>query len=257
MYIDRREQYKTLKLLGKGAFAEVYLVEDGKGRRFACKVCGNAGISQQEAACQRAVRHSLFPVLYDFWLEESSGYLLMEYVPGESLEALLRHRGRLPIRRAAQIGRLLAEGLEYLHRRHGLLFRDVKPANVAVTKEGSVKLLDFGCACPPGKIIDRAGTPGFGAPEQFVEGGELTAAADVYGLGRTLQSMAGGRAAGLFREIADKCTLEDPAQRLPDMREVGELLALCAGEGRAKPDARQRAILSGELRLIKDVCRTG
>lgn len=253
MYIGVRERYKVIRLLGKGAFAEVYLAEDRAGRKYACKVCERAEMAEREAGLQRGITHPLFPGFFDFWREEGRGCILMEYVPGDSLENILRREGVFPEGKAAEIGIRLAEGLGYLHEREEpLIFRDVKPSNVILMPEGGVRLLDMGCACPPGKSADRAGTPGFGAPEQFEPGAMQQAASDVYGLGRTLQEMTGEDCRGLFRKIADKCTALCPEERLPDMRETAGLLRLCTGR-RGRMSARQRAVLRGEIRVVKDI----
>lgn len=254
MYIGVGEKYKVIRLLGKGAFAEVYLVKDRCGGVYACKMGEREEMLKREADCQRGMIHPLFPIFYDFWQEGGRGYILMEYVPGESLEGILRRKGRFRRKEAAEVGVCLAEGLRYLHERgEPLVFRDVKPSNVMLTPEGSVKLLDPGCACSPGKSNDRAGTPGFGAPEQFEPEGMLTPAADVYGLGRTLQEMLGENNRGLLKKITDKCTVFDPEERLPDMWETAELLRYCTGERRGRMSARQKAVLRGEIRVIKDI----
>lgn len=254
MYTGRGKQYKVLRRLGKGAFAEVYLVEDSAGRAYACKVCERPEMLEREAEIQKGINHPLFPVFFEFWQEEAKGCLLMEHVPGESLESILRREGRFRGEKAAEIGVRLAEGLRYLHERENpLIFRDVKPSNVMLTPEGNVKLLDFGCACAPGKNVDRAGTPGFGAPEQFEPEELQTAAADVYGLGRTLQAIAGEKCRGLLKRVTDKCTAICPEERLPDMWETAELLRLCGGKRRARRSSRQRAVLQGEIRVVKNI----
>ena len=254
MYIGVREKYKVIRLLGKGAFAEVYLVEDRIGHVYACKVCERAEMLEREAGFQSGITHPLFPVLFDFWRDEGRGCILMEFVPGKSLEYILHREGTLRKEKAAEIGVKLAEGLGYLHEREEpLVFRDVKPSNVILMPEGGVKLLDIGCACPPGKCADRAGTPGFGAPEQFEQDAVQGTAADVYGLGRTLQEMTGDNCRGLLRKIADRCTALCPEERLPNMRETAELLQLCTGQRRRRMSARQRAVLRGEIRVVKDI----
>lgn len=254
MDISIGEKYKVIRLLGRGAFAEVYLAEDCAGGTYACKVSERAELLEREAECQKGIMHPLFPTFFDFWRRESRGCILMEYVPGESLESILHREGALQARRAAEIGIRLAEGLRYLHERSTpLIFRDVKPSNVMVTPEGGVKLLDLGCVCPAGKCTDRAGTPGFAAPEQFEPGEMQGAAADVYGLGRTLQEMLGGNGRGLLKKIADKCTVSDPGERLPDMWETAELLRLCTRKRRGKMSSRQKALLQGKLRVVKDI----
>lgn len=255
MYMSRRKTYRRIRLLGRGAFAEVYLVEDDAGRAYACKVCGRAEMLAREADFQKTAAHSLFPVFFDYWREGDMACLLMEYVPGESLESFIRREGPLQQGKAAEIGVRLAEGLLHLHEgAEPLIFRDVKPSNVMLTPEGGVKLLDFGCVCRPGKSADRAGTPGFGAPEQFEQGGIQTAAADVYGLGRTLQETAGENCRGLLKRITERCTADSPEERLPNMRETAELLLLCTGERRGRMSARQKAVLRGKIKVVKEIC---
>lgn len=230
-------------------------MEDGAGQTYACKVCSHVELLVREAGFQRETDHPLFPAFFDFWREDGVGCLLMEYVEGHSLDSILRREGALTDRRAAEIGCQLAAGLSYLHeKKEPLLFRDVKPSNVMLTPEGAVKLLDFGCACRPGKSTDRAGSPGFGAPEQFEPGKMQTAAADVYGLGRTLKEITGGSCRGLLKKITDRCTADSPEERLWNMREAEELLLLCAGERAVRMSARQRAVLRGEIRVVKDIC---
>ena len=249
----RDGKYRLRGLLGRGAFAEVYLVEDSAGRKYACKVSRRADLLEREARFQRAAAHPLFPAFYDYWREEK-GYLLMEYVQGENLEEILRRRGPFSDRKAAEIGCRLAEGLKYLHEgREPLLFRDVKPANVMMTPEGDVKLVDFGCVCPLGENADMAGSPGFGAPEQFLPEGVQTVRADVYGLGRTLQEIAGGKSGGLLKKVTDKCTVKEAEDRLPDMWETAGLLECCAGRPGARLDRRRKAILRGDIRMLKSV----
>lgn len=247
-------KYRVRRLLGRGAFAEVYLVEDGVGREYACKVSRRSDLLEREAGYQRGAAHPLFPAVFDYWREEQ-GYLLMEYVRGGNLEEILRRKGPFSDRQAAGIGCRLAEGLGYLHEgKEPLLFRDVKPANVMLTPEGDVKLVDFGCVCPLGRNADMAGSPGFGAPEQFAPEGILTVRADVYGLGRTIREITGGKCTGLLKKVTDKCTEEEAENRLPDMWEAAGLLRCCTGQSGAGLSPRGKAILRGDLRILKSVC---
>lgn len=248
------KKYRFAKCLGSGAFAEVYLVEDRAGQKYACKTSGQAELLAKEAEFQRAAEHPLFPSFFDFWQENGRGYILMEYVPGENLAVILRREGPFPDRQAAKIGCRLAEGLGYLHEgQRPLVFRDVKPSNVMLTPEGAARLLDFGCVCPVGRNIDRAGTRKFSAPEQFLPGGRQTAAADVYGLGKTLQALTGERTGGLLKRITDRCIRQNPEERISNMRELGELLRLCADGGRVKIGDRQAAVLKGEIKVLQDI----
>lgn len=231
----RRRGYLCHEKLGKGAFSEAYRVEDAGGRMYACKISGNATLLEREAEVMKKAGHPLFPQCFRFWTRGGLGYLIMEYVPGSSLETMLRRRGGFSPRQVTRAGMELAEGLLRLHESQGrYLFRDVKPANVMVRQDGRIKLLDFGCVCSMGEKRDScAGTPGFGAPEQFEAGRILTEACDVYGLGRTLEEMLrkgeppgkngkrGGRKEEIRRkdleELLKACTAREPEKRIPDM----------------------------------------
>lgn len=258
--LDKRG-YTVRRFLGRGAFSGVYEVEErGTGRRAACKISGNLRLLKREEEILRRLGHPLFPEYYGSWQEGGKGFLLMEEVQGENLARLIRRGLRLSARQAAEIGIELAEGLLYLHEsRPQIIFRDVKPENIMLGKDGGVKLLDFGCACETetGERT-RAGTPGFAAPEQLAEGGEQTLLCDVYGLGRTLQELlrageaharnggSGGkhlcrRCKGLgerrdrrrLERLLDACVEEKPSVRPPDMRVVAAALSqICSPGGR-------------------------
>lgn len=244
-------KYELKELLGKGAFSRVYLAADKSGRSYACKVSGSSHLLEREAEILRRIHHPLFPGYVDYG-QEGMGWLVMEYIQGETLERILRHQGTFSPERAAEIGRSLAEGLMYLHeRQEPLLFRDIKPANVMLEPDGKVKLLDFGCACFAGEKSSIAGTPGFGAPEQFVAGSPQGIAVDVYGLGQTLRAMAGNGCGGRLGKVIERCTEKRPEKRLPDMRYAAELLSVCCGKGRFSDI--QRAVLQGKILVQKNI----
>ena len=184
--------YIMRRLLGRGAFSRVYSVEErSTGRRAACKVGENGKLFKREEEILKRLKYPLFPEYYGSWKEDRSFFLLMEEVVGESLAGLIKRGECLPVCQIAGVGMELAEGLLYLHEsRPAIIFRDVKPENIILRKDGHVKLLDFGCACMPDTADGtRAGTPGYSAPEQLAEGGAQTCLCDVYGLGRTLQEL--------------------------------------------------------------------
>lgn len=195
----RRRGYLCLGQLGKGAFSRVCLVERGDGGRVcACKISENARILEKEARVMALLEHSLFPEYIDSFREAGLGFLFSEYVAGCSMEEMLGRRGHFTPAQTVRAGIALAEGLRHLHeRRERFLFRDVKPSNIMIRQDGKIKLIDLGCACSlEAGVCSRAGTPGFAAPEQLSGEERLTAACDVYGLGRTLEAMlgdAGGR----------------------------------------------------------------
>lgn len=246
-------RYRAIRLLGKGAFSEVYLTVDARGNRFACKVSEKGDLLMREADFQSKIRHPLFPGFEDAWRTGDKAWLLMEYIQGENLENIIRRDGCFSSEQTAEAGKKLAEGLLYLHeRQEPLLFRDIKPSNVMVERNGSVRLLDLGCVCRAGEGSGAAGTPGFGAPEQFEPGSIQGTAADVYGLGRTLLAMAGKNCERKLRKVIDKCTMTEPEERLPDMRYAAELLSVCC-EGGGRFSSVQRAVLQGRISVRKNI----
>jgi eukaryotic-like serine/threonine-protein kinase len=159
--------------------------------------------------------------------------LIMETLDGETLAHLIeRTPGGLPPEDVKWLGLHLASALRYLHRRD-LLHLDVKPANV-VAEAGRAKLLDLSCARPPGRYENGLGTWCYLSPEQE-DGGDLTAAADVWGLGMTLYEAATGdevegrppsargRTAEELAAVIDACLRPDPQHR-PSLEEVMQRL---------------------------------
>ncbi len=242
--------YDCVKLLGQGAFSTVYCVRNkADGRLYACKISEKVSLLEREAELMSLLRHPLFPEYGSFRQEAGLGFLLREYIDGVCVEAMLRQGRYFTVEQTVHIGLELAGGLLYLHERpEHFLFRDVKPANVVIRREGGVKLIDLGCVCSAEeKITSQAGTRGFAAPEQFwekVSGEELllTTSCDVYGLGQTLKAMSGpeksfwdggrGRNRKRLERILDACTKEDVSERMPGMREVMAVLEHDFGKGR-------------------------
>ncbi len=209
---------------------------------------------EREALFQGQVNHPLFPAYIGHGEQEGMEWILMEYVGGENMETLLRRQGCFSSRKTAEIGIKIAEGLSCLHERgRPILFRDIKPANIMLEESGRVRLMDFGCACYVGEGKALAGTPEFGAPEQFTEGRIQGVACDVYGLGQTLKRLAGKNCDRRLRRVLDRCTRQKPEERLPDMRWVIELLEACnGGKGRGFCEV-QRAVLGGKILVEKNI----
>jgi serine/threonine protein kinase/Tfp pilus assembly protein PilF len=150
---DRLGTYEILTSLGAGGMGEVYRAHDGRlGREVAVKVLPDAFASDpdraarfdREARALATLNHPGIATIYG--VEEQSGlkFLVLELVPGETLEERLR-QGPLPVDEALPIAASIAAALEAAHDK-GIVHRDLKPANVKVTPEGGVKVLDFGLA---------------------------------------------------------------------------------------------------------------
>ncbi len=251
--------YALLGELGRGGMGVVYRAYDTKlGKEVALKVILEAGPSgverlAREARAAAALRHeAIVSVLH---LGEHSGrpYLVMEYVAGESLGALLS-RKPLPLPRKLEIARDLARALEHAHGR-GVIHRDVKPSNVLVDQEGRARLLDFGLArsstdqglTTTGQVL---GTPLYMSPEQA--GGDPTAhgpASDVYSLGAVLYHMLVGRppfeapsAPSLYKKILVDA-VPRPRKLVPELPAALDALVVSCLEKdpRLRPGAREVA----------------
>ncbi|MGB9777550.1 MAG: protein kinase domain-containing protein, partial [Anaerolineae bacterium] len=201
-----------LRPIGGGGMGQVYLAEDLRlpGRRCAVKELSSALLSpqdrswalpafQREAHLLASLSHPNLAAVTDFFQEGENWYLVMEFVDGETLaQRLERSPGhRLPLHEALAITRQLCDVLEYLHNRTPpVIFRDLKPSNIMLTREGAVKLIDFGIArfFKPGQRQDtiNLGTPGYAAPEQYGGLGQSDPRTDIYSLGVLLHQMVTG-----------------------------------------------------------------
>src|SRR5262249_19008304 len=146
-------QYAILSLLGRGGMGEVYRARDTKlDRDVALKVLPPSFTNdpervarfRREAQVLAGLNHLHIGAIYD--LEDANGpqFLVLELVDGESLAKRIA-RGPIPVDEALAIAKQIAEALEAAHEK-GIIHRDLKPANIAVTKDGIVKVLDFGLA---------------------------------------------------------------------------------------------------------------
>src|SRR6266705_1335238 len=206
-----KQRYRVMSQLGKGGFGAVYQAEDNQfgNRLLAVKEMSQSGLSPQEiieatdafkreAHLLASLKHPNLPSIYDYFNEAKRWYLVMDFIEGETLEEHLNKEkeGRLPWEEALQIGIQLCTVLGYLHRRQPpIIFRDLKPANVMLTPEGHLYLIDFGIArhFKPGQMRDTMafGSPGYAAPEQYGKT-QTTSRADIYSLGATLYHLLTG-----------------------------------------------------------------
>jgi len=196
------ERYRLLTQLGVGAMGAVWLATDLRlSRQVALKqVVLEPGLDLRQAseARQRILRegriaarlqHPHAVAVYDVTMQDNEPWLVMEYLRARSLATVLTMDGLLTDRAAARIGAQLADALDAAHR-VGIVHRDVKPGNVLLSANGTVKLADFGIARASGDITVTqtgvlTGTPDYFAPE-VARGAPPTPEADVFSLGATL-----------------------------------------------------------------------
>jgi eukaryotic-like serine/threonine-protein kinase len=198
-------RYRITRRLGEGGMASVYLAHDGElDRPVAVKVLADwlAGDREirtrflREGRLAARLAHPNVVAVYDAGEEDGQPYLVMEHVAGETLAQLLRRRGRLPPEEAVPLVLQACAGLEHAHAA-GLVHRDVKPQNLLVTPEETVKVADFGIARAEGSTqVTQAGTilgtAAYLAPEQAT-GDDVGPQADVYSLGAVLYELLAGR----------------------------------------------------------------
>lgn len=188
------ETYVIKGLLGTGGTSRVYLAEDVKGgERLAVKEIpvekAQLAGALTELRLQEKLYHPALPRVRRAWEGKGFVYVAMDYVEGIALDALLRERGRVSQEQAVEWAKQLCKALVYLHGFHPpVIYRDMKPANVILQKDGRVKLIDFGSIRQQKRSRDTfpLGTPGYAAPEQYGKHPHSDVRTDVYGLGVTL-----------------------------------------------------------------------
>jgi eukaryotic-like serine/threonine-protein kinase len=198
-------RYELEELVGTGGMSRVYRARDRQLERLvALKVlherlgADDEHVSRfrHEARAVAQLSHPNVVTVIDRGEDGGRQFIVFEYVDGESLKQLCERTGPLPVRRALEIAVAVAEGLAYAHE-HGVVHRDVKPQNVLLSRDGEVKVTDFGIArsldAESGLTVTGTvlGTSSYLSPEQ-ASGLHVTPAADVYSLGVVLYELLAG-----------------------------------------------------------------
>lgn len=203
-------EFQILEPLGDGGTATVYAARDGEGRDAAIKIPHRGVLSdrefvetfRREAELGVSLRHpSIVKVLaagaYATPAFPQVPYFVMERLHGRELIAVLREEGRLPQALALSITRAIADALDWAHQR-GVVHRDISPANVFLTSQRAVKVMDFGISAAPAARSGRRrgmgrGTPEYLAPERIADAGLAEPRVDLYALGCVLYEMLAGK----------------------------------------------------------------
>ncbi len=150
-----------------------------------------------EALFLARMHHPALPSLYDYFYEDGYWYMVMDYIPGQTLTAYLRQQGPLPPLEALSYALQLCDVFDYLHRQTPpIVYRDLKPSNVLITPDGTLMLVDFGIAryFKEGQSNDTTdfGSPGYASPEQYQTEGQTDGRSDLYSLGVLIYEMVTG-----------------------------------------------------------------
>lgn len=272
------DRYRIVRVLGRGGMGTVYLAEhirletvvavkevsgprsNEDEYRLALQQC------EQEAKFLVRLHHPNLPRVMDAFIENDRFYLVMEYIEGVTLENRMRDGGDGPldVHEVVEWGLQIADVLAYLHSQEPpIIFRDLKPANIMVQPDGSVRLIDFGIArrFHPGASKDTAllGSVGYSPPEQFGRS-QTDTRSDLYAFGATLHHLLTGRdpAAEPFKfpparslnpgipemlsYLLDDCLAMDVAQRPAGVHEVALRLLAIRDSLAANPSASPSAL---------------
>ena len=197
------DRYEILEKIGTGGMAEVFKGKDHKLNRFvAVKVLKDEFAEdknfvrkfKEEAQAAAALAHPNIVNVYDVGDEMNINYIVMELVEGITLKTYIEKKGRLTVKEATSIAIQVASGLEVAHNNR-IVHRDIKPQNIIISREGKVKVTDFGIAKSVSSNTNTADTMGsvhYTSPEQ-ARGGYSDAKSDIYSLGIVMYEMVTGR----------------------------------------------------------------
>ncbi|MBV8880848.1 MAG: serine/threonine protein kinase [Planctomycetaceae bacterium] len=265
--------------IGRGGMGTVYrAVRTVEHRRVALKILAPF-LASEAAVVARFVREARsasrvhHPNVVRMWAaaqENGLYFTIMDFVDGGNLSELLRRDGRLPVGRAVFIAREVARGLAALHA-EGIIHRDVKPANILLGRDGSIRVTDFGIAWDASDLQrltatgDLLGTIGFAAPEQLRQS-TVDARADLYSLGATLHFMLSGVRPPLdprvplapldasvpppVRDLVSRLLSRQPDDRPRDAESVAAILTEHAGAPAAPPSPLRRRVQRAALALL-------
>ena len=256
-------QYKILGHLGSGGMSSVYLAEHIlMQRRVAIKVLPRKRLEKaiylerfiREAQAIAALDHPNIIRAYDFDHEGDTHYIIMEYFPGENLQAIIDRDKTVSFPRIVNILRQTADALSHAHA-IGVIHRDVKPSNILVNPQGEVKVLDLGLALLDEQVYEGRithiqedtilGTADYLAPEQALDSHKVDARADIYALGGVLYFCLTGHPpfpeGSVSKRLLDHQQSE-PTSILIDRPDAPEdLVALCKKMMSKNPDHRQQS----------------
>src|SRR5687768_9881427 len=272
--LERIGNCRIVEEVASGGMAVVYrAIQDQLNRTVAIKALKTSASAdeqlvtrfEREARSLAGLQHENIIHVYDFHRDRGALFIVMEYVQGIDLFDLLERSGRLPFDVAAVVAMQVARALDYVHYR-SIVHRDIKPANIMVSRQGGVKLMDFGIARDHNYEKDLTqtgtgiGTPAYMSPEQIL-GDKLDARSDIFSLGVVLYQMITGRKPFVEDEeksVMHKIRIEKhvPARKLnPEIpRELDRIINKCLEkQPRNRWSSAQALVMALERFLAKHV----
>lgn len=249
------DNFTRLKLLKAHDGATTEQVRDPAGDIFVRKILPCTGLPYQELT---GLQNAVLPTIYYTAEDASTTYVIEEYIGGRNLEeirqALAAEHKYLTETQIWSITNHICQALQVLHAHH-ILHRDIKPGNIILREDGSVKLIDFGAARlataqEKGHDTLIMGTPGFAPPEQFGFA-PTDVRSDLYALGMTMKALWAPAYHGPLRAIANRCTKFDPDQRINSATELEALLKNCV---RSRWRRWQHGLIAGVLIALVLIC---
>ncbi len=259
-------KYKIVSLIAEGGMGAVYKGIHPTLKRYVIlkklTLKGSAAITERfkrEARLMMDFKNDLIVDVYDHFKEDQSYYIVLEYIDGKPLDELIKRYSPLPDDIAAFIFLDSCRALKYAHDKK-VVHRDIKPANILISKNGEIKLVDFGIATSKKEQDDgltkdgmTLGTPSYMPPEQFLDTKSVDKRADIYSMGVMLYEMLSGKkpfpgnfspesialiqqgrytsikkvnpeAAPILTKIIKKCIRPKPGQRYQDLDKVIRIL---------------------------------
>lgn len=260
------DRYEILEKIGTGGMSDVYKAKDHKlNRAVAIKILKQEFSENEnfvskfrvEAQAAAGLMHANIVNVYDVGEERDIYYIVMELVEGITLKKYIEKKARLSVKEAISIAVQVSLGIEAAHNNH-IIHRDIKPQNIMISKEGRVKVTDFGIAkaATSNTITSNVmGSVHYTSPEQ-ARGGYSDAKSDIYSLGITLFEMLTGRVpfngdttvAIAIKHIQEP--MPSPRDFVPEIPvSVEQIVLKCTQKS---PDARYQTMLS----LIEDLKRS-
>lgn len=243
------KKYQLIETVGKGGMGAVYLARDLKLNTYwAVKVMKkgkDSGDLLAEPNILKVLQHPMLPRITDISESDKYFFIVMDFVDGRTLESIASDIGRIKEETVIEWTKQICNALDYLHnlKPNPIIYRDMKPENVMLTRDGTIKIIDFGIAREfkrnASEDTNYLGTRGYAAPEQYrISNSQTDARTDIYGLGVTMYRLLTGKTPDeppyeikpvrkLNSKLSEgiefivmKCTALDPNLRYKNVREL-------------------------------------